>query len=196
MKKSDIICLQEIDVCSKYCPVDICQIIAHKLGFYYKYLKTINRKKGGFYGIGIFSKFKILSYKEHYYHKYDEKRGLQEIEVFVPKLKRNIKIFNTHLDYKYSRNYQVKQCLDIISKYHDYDCILCGDLNLNPTENIYNSLSDNFKNIIYNNTYSSKRPRQILDYILLSKFSNLKYKYKVDDVKLSDHRPLICKIKK
>jgi endonuclease/exonuclease/phosphatase family metal-dependent hydrolase len=195
LKKVDIICLQEVDLCSKYCPVNICELIGKKLGFQNKYLKTINRKQGGSYGISIFSKYNIISYKEYYYDKYDEKRGMQEIEIFVPQFKRNIKIFNTHLDYKSSRNYQVKQCLDIISNYNNYDCMLCGDLNLNPTESIYNLLSEKFKNIVYNNTYSSKRPTQILDYILLNKGSNLNYEYNVENVKLSDHKPLICKIK-
>ena len=194
-KKVDVICLQEVDLCSKYCPENICELIEKKLGFEHKYLKTVNRKKGGSYGISIFSKFPILSYKEYYYNKYNEKRGMQEIEVFIPQFKRNIKIFNTHLDYKSNRNCQVEQCLEIISHNTDYDCMLCGDLNLNPSEEVYDLISNKFKKIIYNNTYSSKRPTQILDYILLNKESKLNYKYSVDNVKLSDHKPLICKIK-
>lgn len=193
-KLVDVICLQEVDLCSKYCPENICTMIEKELGLQHKYLKTVNRRQGGSYGISIFSKFPIISYHEYYYDRYNEKRGIQEIEINVPQFKKNIKIFNTHLDYKSNRNYQVKQCLEILDS-NQCDFVLCGDLNLNPTEEIYNIISEKFKKILYNNTYSSKRPTQILDYILLNKKSNFKYKYTVDDIKLSDHKPLICKIK-
>lgn len=194
-KKSDIICLQEVDIFSKYCPVNICDLIKEKLGFNYKYLKTIDRKVKGQYGICIFSKYPIIEYEEYYYHNYNEKRGLQRIKVFIPKLKEEYNIFNTHLDYKHNRDLQVKECLDIIDKYNS-NCILCGDLNLNPTEEIYNKLTEKFREINYSNTYSAKRPKQILDYILINKNNDIKYKYMVDDVILSDHKPLICYITK
>lgn len=193
-KKPDVICLQEVDVCSKYCQEDICRILGEKLNYEYKYLKTLNRRIKGEYGICILSKYPIKNYEEYYYNNYNEKRGLQKVKIFIPHFNKEIIIFNTHLDYKSSRDLQVKECLDIINKHINFDCILCGDLNLNPKEEIYNSISCNFQKIIYNNTYSSKRPKQILDYILLHQNSNFDYNYEVDNINLSDHKPLLCRI--
>ncbi len=193
-KKTDIVCLQEVDKCSKYCEKNICEEIFKKINFYSRYLKTIDRRGKGEYGICILSRYLIKDYKKFYYNTYNEKRGIQMIQVYIPFFKKNINIFNTHLDYKNSRNSQVEEFLNIVNKYKNDDCILCGDLNLNPTEDIYKIISQNFKKINYNNTYSVKRPKQILDYILIHKNSDFIYEYEVDNIKLSDHKPLICNI--
>ena len=166
------------------------------MNFQCKYLKTINRKNKGEYGICVLSRYLIQNYETYYYKKYNEKRGLQKIELFIPHFNEKITIFNTHLDYKTNRNHQVKECLEIINKHNNNNCVLCGDLNLNPQEDIYDSISCFFQNIVYSNTYSAKRPKQILDYILLHKNMSFNYKYEVDNIILSDHKPLICRIKK
>lgn len=195
IKKPDIICLQEVDKCSKYCTQNICEELLNKLNLHSKYLKTIDRRGSGEYGICIVSRYPIQNYEEYYYGNYNEKRGLQRMQIFVPFLKKKINVFNTHLDYKNCRDSQLKDCLNIIDKHKENDCILCGDLNLNPTENVYQEISINFKKINYGNTYSAKRPKQIIDYILLHKDCKLSYEYEVENIKLSDHKPLICNIR-
>ena len=193
-KKPDVICLQEVDKCSKYCEQDICKEFINEFGYESKYLKTVKRKGFGEFGICIFSKYKILDYQEYYYSNYDEKRGIQKISISVPFLKKKINIFNTHLDYKNVRDQQVVECLNFISRFELSDFILCGDLNLNPKSIIYGKISDYFKEIKYNTTYSYKRPKEIIDYILINKNSKLSIEYEVENVKLSDHKPLISNI--
>ena len=192
-KNPDIICLQEVIYdentgnilknLSKYC-------------YYYKFLKTVNKRNGSQYGIAIISKYPFTNYKQSYYDKYAEKRGNQSITVSFQNKK--IKIVNTHLDYKLYTDYQLqklfeKYCTENTDNKNIIN-ILCGDFNDSPYNSVIQKYLHNYHKIDNKPTYVTKRTQMKLDYILVSNNAQ-KCKYTIDNTDISDHYPIFCNIK-
>ena len=202
--KFDIILLQEVDSNTKKNNYNITKFIAEKLDYYY-YFAPARKKMKGEFGNSIITSYEIknkeiicLPYKKL------ETRCLQGIKIYLDKLNQDIFIFNTHLDW--DKLYEIQNLqIDIIHKYlednynNQYLVILGGDFNIEHKhiKNL-NFINKYYKQDYIINTWSTKRPKTQLDNIYIScnhnKCSIYKNEYYSQDIKMSDHKPLMCNL--
>ena len=199
-ERCDVICLQELDVDTQKFKHNLCQLLAENYGYYSKFQKSVKRHKGGYEGLSILSKHPILQYQSIPYQHFKEKRFMQRIKIFHPELNQEISIINTHLDYMDCNELQLQQLKKYTSSLDDPYFLVCGDLNITPFEIHQKPDPRGFLNNIVDEsfTYTTKRPKEKLDYIIMSDglLQNYKYKYIIPSNKLSDHKALVLNIYK
>lgn len=197
-ERCDVICLQELDVDTQKFKHNLCQLLAENYGYYFKFQQAVKRHKGGYEGLSILSKHPILKYQCIPYQQFKEKRFIQKITIFHPLLNKQVSIINTHLDYLNYNQAQLNQLKQYVSSLQETCYLVCGDFNLTPFQIQQQGGNQGFLNNIVEKcyTYTSKRPKQKIDYIIMSDYllQNHKYKYQALNHQLSDHKPLVLHV--
>ncbi len=200
----DIVALQECDWntarerAPKQNGVRFVNVLASETGMFGLYGKSIDYK-GGYYGIGILSKYPIIR-SERVLLPNDgktEQRSMLVADIELPD-KSIVTFVCTHLEVK-SSEMRVDQ-VKFINKYlrrNKHQIILCGDMNSEPDakemeilRKTWADLTDEVK------TFSVKKPSIKIDYI----YSKPKDRVELvrtqvmKDVKFSDHFPVISYI--
>lgn len=197
----DIVALQEVDVLTKRerAPLQNGKHFISELGFrtnmFSLYGKTIPYA-GGYYGIGILSKYPYLSVERILLPMPEgakEQRAYLVSEIELPNNK-TITFVSTHLDYTTSavRQAQVKVINDDLLK-RNGPIILCGDFNAKPdSKEIAEGMKDWIQTTSMDYTIPAKAPTSKIDYI----FCYPSHEWKVisnetPKVQFSDHLPVV-----
>lgn len=200
----DIVALQEVDVKTnrERAPhqngKDFITELGYLTGMLTAYARTINYS-GGYYGIGILSKYPFEQTKKVMLpipEGSKEQRALLMADVELPFNKR-ITFVTTHLDHSSStvRSIQVK-ALNETLKNNPFPLIVCGDFNARPDSpeikegmKIYVQLcSDEF-------TIPSDEPKSKIDYIFGAPLKAWKsITAKTPQTPLSDHLPVTAEV--
>lgn len=200
----DIVALQELDwkTSRERTPyqsgVEMINELAYHTGMFSLYGKTIDHA-GGYYGIGILSKFPVVSsriIKLPNPQPATEQRILlvAELEISNDKI---ITFVSTHLDYTSPERREIQ--IDAINSAKNTmtpPIILCGDLNATQTSNeICNGFAEwgdaNSKDF----TCPADKPSSRIDFTFFyPKKSFSLIRSWSNDCRLSDHRPIICDI--
>ena len=203
-EQPDIVALQECDWATKRSRaphqngVKFVNELAYHTGMFGVYGKSINYA-GGYYGIGLLSKYPILRYERVLLPNdgKTEQRSMLIADIELPGGK-VITFVNTHLEVK-TAQMRIEQ-VQFINEYLK-DCpnqlFLAGDMNAIPDteemEMLRQSWSDLTDRVF---TYSTSKPQIKIDYIYTKpaeKVDLLSTGVK-EDVKLSDHFPVISTI--
>ena len=115
---------------------------------------------------------------------------------------KKISIYNTHLDYKYDlvKKRQLNKILNII-KNDNNSIILTGDFNLKNNKIIFNEFIDELNKLkikhidVKDKTLKQSNYHRAIDHIFLSdSFDVISYE-RITNLDISDHYPIILKIK-
>ena len=201
----DVVALQECDWdtsrerAPKQNGVKFVNVLAHETGMFGLYGKNIDYK-GGYYGIGILSKYPIIR-SERVLLPNDgktEQRGMLIADIEMPD-KTVITFVCTHLEVKSSemRVAQVKFINRYLRKIKN-QIILCGDMNSEPDSKEMTILRKTWANLTnQEKTYHVDNPTIKIDYIYSKPMKKVELE-KTEvcrEVKLSDHFPVISYIK-
>jgi endonuclease/exonuclease/phosphatase family metal-dependent hydrolase len=181
--------------------------------------KKYFRRFGGMIEQGsyILSKYPIIFGESKFYYKdyewaldwsnwrqVDHARTLQVVEVKVKgKILRLLNLHGIFTGDRMGDKRTLQECRFIakIAKEKKVPVIIAGDFNLQPQSPSMQILNRQFKNLILANNITATRPRhlisdgwdktgKVVDYILVNNLVKVK-KFKVDQVVISDHLPLI-----
>ena len=198
-QKVDIITLQELDVNTRRSGITLNQIeeLAKRTRMFYQFGKTIDYE-GGDYGIGILSKYPILSsvlYPLPSKVQSEEKRGLLICTLDIG-TGRQLIVATTHLGSQ-SNESRVLQAREIIrlSKDKKID-LLTGDFNAVATEEPIRILKEEFvfdSRFKEQNTIPTEKSYKKIDFIVKSHFSKIEILrqsvYSLES--LSDHNMML-----
>lgn len=198
----DILGLQEVDQAfgdrSNF--VDQVKTIADELDYHYCYGANlfVSDPKGA-YGNAIISRHPIISSENVYLSSFgDEQRGILRAEIQVGEKK--LSFYNTHLGLTLAdRKTQVGEVSKQINK-ADGPTILVGDFNTTDDNEDYQvllekaNLVDPFAEKPDLETFPANKPRERIDYILLSEGIQCEKAERIQ-VETSDHLPIIVEIK-
>ena len=203
-QQPDIVALQECDWATNRTRaphqngVKFVNELAYHTGMFGIYGKSINYA-GGYYGIGLLSKYPILRYERVLLPNdgKTEQRSMLIADIELPGGK-VITFVNTHLEVK-TAQMRIEQ-VQFINEYLK-DCpnqlFLAGDMNAIPDteemEMLRQSWSDLTDRVF---TYSTSKPQIKIDYIYTKPVENVDLLSTAvkEDVKLSDHFPVISTI--
>ena len=203
-QQPDIVALQECDWATNRTRaphqngVKFVNELAYHTGMFGVYGKSINYA-GGYYGIGLLSKYPILRYERVLLPNdgKTEQRSMLIADIELPGGK-VITFVNTHLEVK-TAQMRIEQ-VQFINEYLK-DCpnqlFLAGDMNAIPDteemEMLRQSWSDLTDRVF---TYSTSKPQIKIDYIYTKPAENVDLLSTgvKEDVKLSDHFPVISTI--
>lgn len=186
---ADIICLQEVNESAK-------------VGFQVSSLKEELGMNAHFganvvnlnnnYGLVTYTKYKIISQNHVYLSSENEQRGLLHTVVDIRGKKVNI--INVHLSTNKEENkIQQKELQNFVKKLGDETYIIAGDFNSSEVSVVGNSI-DVAKSLDKSNTLTFSLGIERIDYIFVS--PDIKtIDYKVLIKKMSDHYPVIAKLK-
>lgn len=186
---ADIICLQEVNESAK-------------VGFQVSSLKEELGMNSHFganvvnlnsnYGLVTYSKYKIIKQNHVYLSSSKEQRGLLHTVIDIRGKKVNI--INTHLaTNKEEQEEQLKELQEFIDKLGDEPYIIAGDFNAADI-NLDNKSIDVAKKLDKSNTLTFSLGIERIDYIFVSQ-DILPINYRVIIKKLSDHYPIIAKLR-
>lgn len=195
---ADLVAIQELDSVTNRSNREFqLQLLAEKLGMYYRFERTIPYG-GGAYGIGIVSRYPIIETRAY------ALPNLEGIETEPRKMmlaKMDVKgkplVFGcTHFDFKNAavKMAQAKAMLDNLQPFREYPIIIAGDFNATPDDPairlIEASLTSSGKPTDY--TIPVLEPRKKIDYIF---FDSNNFKLVGDSVLRShnygsDHLPI------
>lgn len=206
--KPDLVALQEVDSMTNRTKnfnregkLDVVHELGKLTGMTPFFAKAIDFSEGG-YGEGILSRLPVT------FHAYSlpipnggEGRSLALAKVELGNGK-TITFAGTHLCHEYveNRTAQVAAIQNILAEF-DAPSILTGDFNFTSEETGYSILSENFVDAAVEfgnpkNTYSSKEPKIRIDYFWLEKSTEWEIvSVEVLDVKYSDHKPVLVKLR-
>lgn len=199
--KPDFIALQEVDKFTKRSNIrDITKDIADEMGYNFYYFQKSRDYDSGEFGIAFVSKYpieKILTYEL-------PSIGVEKRQVIAAKIEKSVfgktvLFINTHLDYKQEAKNEELNSLLIMSEIAEGDIkFLGGDLNMLPTTEYYNQITQNWKDTYLDGDKAGVRKNEDprIDYILGDFSTNWKLKesFFINDntqewTKLSDHLP-------
>lgn len=201
----DFVALQELDCMTRRerTPHQHDKNFVTELGYYTKLLPLYGKTipyAGGFYGIGMLTKYPYISVQKIMLPKQETKheaRALLMAEVELPGGD-TIIVASTHLDYisSESRDKQLKVITRILEEKR-FPVILGGDFNTKPNSDeikkyfkAWRSLSDDAML-----TSPSKHPQNKIDYLFgYPKNSWRLLSSKVENVLLSDHLPILSEV--
>ena len=200
----DIVAIQECDWATKRkrAPhqngVKFVNELAYYSGMFGIYGKSINYA-GGYYGVGLLSKYPILSYERVLLPNdgKTEQRSMLIADIELPGGK-VITFVNTHLEVKTAKM-RIEQ-VKFIEKYlkgRKNQLFLAGDMNATPDSKEMAMLRENWAdltNTVF--TYHTSKPEIKIDYIYTRPSENVELVNTAvkEDVKLSDHFPVISTI--
>jgi endonuclease/exonuclease/phosphatase family metal-dependent hydrolase len=156
--------------------------------------------QGGQYGVGVLSRFPILSIDHRRYanRREAERRGFIRVRVSVGG--REIDFVTTHLDYQYEdgRQFEIEQLLKALEGINE-PLIIVGDFNAVPTEGSYKLMRARFEDAWEINgeegglSYPAIKPAKRIDYIFYPKGFGFSVKRAwVVNTLASDHLPVIA----
>lgn len=201
--KPDFVALQEVDCKTNRERAihqngkDFSTELGYRTGMLPLYGKSINYK-GGYYGIGILSRFPYINVEKKMLHQAnDEEKRVVLFALFEINEKDTIVFACTHLDYSKESTRKIQ--VDEINKHLtslNYPVILGGDFNAQPQfEEILHGMNNwkELTNLDY--TVPAISPKHKIDYI----FGYPKNQWKVIRTQtiqslLSDHLPIITEI--
>lgn len=200
----DIVAIQECDWATKRkrAPhqngVKFVNELAYYSGMFGIYGKSINYA-GGYYGIGLLSKYPILSYERVLLPNdgKTEQRSMLIADIELPGGK-VVTFVNTHLEVK-TAQMRIEQ-VKFIEKYlkgRKNQLFLAGDMNATPDSKEMEMLRENWADLTNKVfTYHTSKPEIKIDYIYSKPSKNVELVNTVvkEDVKLSDHFPVISTI--
>lgn len=200
----DIVALQEVDVRTNRDRAphqngkDFITELGYRTGLLSAYARTIDYS-GGYYGIGILSKFpfehtrKALLPKPEGGH---EQRAMLLANVELPE-GRKITFISTHLDHSSSevRSVQIQTINKIVNELQ-HPVIIAGDFNARPDSPEIEEGMKTFLQVCSDDyTIPSTHPRSKIDYIFCKPADRrLKVESNTPVVTLSDHLPIISTI--
>ena len=200
----DIVAIQECDWATKRSRaphqngVKFVNELAYHTGLFGIYGKSINYA-GGYYGIGLLSKYPILSYERVLLPNdgRTEQRSMlvADIELSDGEV---ITFVNTHLEVKTAKM-RIEQ-VKFIEKYlkgRKNQLFLAGDMNATPDSEEMGMLRENWADLTNRVfTYHTSKPEIKIDYIYSKPSKNVELVNTMvkEDVKLSDHFPVISTI--
>ncbi len=199
-QQPDVVALQEVDCYTnrERAPLqngkDFITELGYRTGMLSAYGKTIPYA-GGYYGIGILSRFPLASVERIYLPKTEH--GKEQRAMLVSHVEyEEGKYFTfacTHLDYTNTeeRQVQVAKLNEVLQK-EPYPVIVCGDFNARPdSKEIVEGMADWKRLCNLDSTVPAKEPRHKIDYIFAypqekwEGIENTTWK-----VQLSDHLPI------
>ena len=200
----DIVAIQECDWATKRkrAPhqngVKFVNELAYYSGMFGIYGKSINYA-GGYYGIGLLSKYPILSYERVLLPNdgKTEQRSMLIADIELPGGK-VVTFVNTHLEVK-TAQMRIEQ-VKFIKKYlkgRKNQLFLAGDMNATPDSKEMEMLRENWTDLTNKVfTYHTSKPEIKIDYIYSKPSKNVELVNTIvkEDVKLSDHFPVISTI--
>jgi len=203
-QKPDIVALQEVDsrtmreMAEHQNDKDFISELGYYTQMFTAYGKTIDYK-GGYYGIGLLSKFPIAKVERIYLPKTDE--GQEQRAVLIAEIEyeeNNCFTFaSTHLGLSTEeRQVQIKEINELLSS-RSRPVILGGDFNAVPeSDEIEKGMKKWQLLSSLEPTFSSTKPNRTIDYIFGFPKDNWKIiESKVyDQIQLSDHFPIGVKV--
>lgn len=200
----DIVAIQECDWATKRSRaphqngVKFVNELAYHTGLFGIYGKSINYA-GGYYGIGLLSKYPILSYERVLLPNdgRTEQRSMLVADIELPDGE-VITFVNTHLEVKTAKM-RIEQ-VKFIEKYlkgRKNQLFLAGDMNATPDSEEMGMLRENWADLTNRVfTYHTSKPEIKIDYIYSKPSKNVELVNTMvkEDVKLSDHFPVISTI--
>jgi endonuclease/exonuclease/phosphatase family metal-dependent hydrolase len=189
-EKPDIVSFAEIDDCSfrtKQCnQVGVISQKTHLEHFIFFPTRVsgmwINQ------GNAILSKYPIANSNQEQLPGRGEKRYLCSADIFVDKNK--LKLYTTHLSTTKKRNVMQREFIASKMQQVQVPAILTGDFNIGAREMQIIKHKTNFKDIKFENTFPSWKPKMILDHIFVSKEFNVQQSKTYIEEKFSDHLPI------
>ncbi len=169
------------------------KIIADKLGYNYFFGKA-TKIKGIEYGNALLSKYPIENpqiVKIKYPLIRLGKRFYQRRCIIRANIK-GVTVLSTH--FGLNKREQINATKATIKNIEDKKCILIGDLNMTPEEELISKIkeylidTDTMAREVFL-TYPSDNPKKRLDYILVSKDAKI-LDFKAIDTTQSDHKPI------
>ena len=196
----DIVALQEVDQwayrSNNRSKKGVNQVVelASYAGMFPVFAQTRNLEEGGYYGIGLLSKYPIKSYKRILLPQNDtiyEPRVMMIVELDING--KNFTVINTHLTlHDGDRLLQGKFIAKQLRKIKGHK-VLCGDLNSYPTEPTVTKYLGKYHDALPENvnTFPALKPRAKMDYIMLDPKENIQVVNQHVDAEcgLSDHCP-------
>ncbi len=200
----DVVLLQEVDIYThrEIAPAQNGKNFIAELGYYTGMMSIFGKSidyKGGYYGLGILSKYPIVSMERFFLpmlEKNSEQRSLLLSRIDLGKDKQ-ITVACTHLDLKSdTRIVQVDSINKILLKEKN-PVIVAGDFNAKPASvEISQGMADWLRVCNDDFTVSAKAPRSKIDYIFCyPKESWVPLRAETPRVELSDHLPIIADIR-
>jgi len=196
----DFVALQEVDNrtfrerAPKQNDIDFATELGYHTGMIPAYGKTIPYR-GGYYGIGILSKYPLSKIERIYLPKTENGKEQRAVLVAEVEYKEGeyITFASTHLDYTNTEERQVQvEKLNEVLKQSAYPVIVAGDFNARPDAvEIRQGMSEWKLVSSLDPTVPADKPRHTIDYIFC--FPKGKWKdienqtYRID---LSDHLPI------
>lgn len=200
----DIVAVQECDWATKRTKaphqngVRFVNELAYYTGMFGVYGKSIDYA-GGYYGIGLLSKYPILKYERVLLPNdgNSEQRIMLIADIELPGGK-VITFVNTHLEVKTSlmRMEQVRFIENYLEDWPN-QLFLAGDMNAVPTSEEMGMLRESWQDLTDEAfTYHSSQPEVKIDYIYTKPSENVQLlsTYVQETIKLSDHFPVISTI--
>lgn len=186
---ADIICLQEVNESAKV-GFQVSSL-KEELGMYSHFGANVVNVNSN-YGLVTYSKYKIISQNHVYLSSTKEQRGLLHTVVDIRGKKVNI--INVHLGTnKEEQEMQIKELKQFVKKLGDEPYIVCGDFNSADVDIVGNSI-DVARSLDKSNTLTFSSGIERIDYLFVS--PDIKpIDYNVVMKKMSDHYPIIAKLK-
>ncbi|MEG1408431.1 MAG: endonuclease/exonuclease/phosphatase family protein [Terrisporobacter sp.] len=186
---ADIICLQEVNESAKV-GFQVSSL-KEELGMHAHFGANVVNLNSN-YGLVTYSKYKMVSQNHVYLSSTHEQRGLLHTVIDVRGKKVNI--INVHLGTnKEEQNAQMKELKQFIKKLGDETYIICGDFNSAEADIVGNSV-DVAKALDKSNTLTFSSGIERIDYLFVSPDIE-PINYKVVIKKMSDHYPIIAKLR-
>lgn len=202
----DVVALQEVDVLTYRERAEhqngknFISELSYRTKMLSAYGKTIDYK-GGYYGIGILSKYPIIKSERillPYPAGSKEQRAYLVATIELPN-KKHINFVCTHLEYTNNQGVREIQVVainnDLLKR--DLPVILCGDFNARPdSKEIQEGMKDWWQVSTDEYTILDNNPTSKIDYIFCYPRSSWQFlDAKTPDVRLSDHLPITATLK-
>ena len=167
--------------------------IVGKYRYFFKLLSLYKNEKNP-----IISKYTIISNKTYHLPSNGSKYKRILTHAVIIYKNSEISIYNTHLEL-YDKNIKEKQLNYIFNIIKDdrRPIILMGDFNSKIDSDVFNNFILKMKNIGINrvclkgNTYINSNDNMAIDHIFISEEFSIKKKKIMDNIKFSDHYPIL-----
>ncbi|RAV28429.1 endonuclease/exonuclease/phosphatase family protein [Sinomicrobium soli] len=205
----DLVALQEVDRFTNRSGNDLDQAkeIAERTGMNYYFAKAMNQD-GGEIGQAILSRYPIEASDTHLLPGADGVEAfMRSIGVVRIEMENGQKVIfgATHLDHltDKSRRAQAREMIIYLrDTYPELPVVVGGDLNMPPTNEIWNLLNTAFTrgcDVVCPGTFPASNARTTIDYLFINKTADSIFEiddyYTIPETYASDHLPLVMELK-
>lgn len=191
----DLVALQEIDRgCTRSGNRDTLAELSEALGMAYCFGKTIDLQ-GGEYGIGVLSRFPIMSSRTHLLPSEDEQRCVLETTVDTGDITGLLCFASVHMDFP-SEEVRIRQISALLEVFRDRSgpIILAGDFNDERSHTSVKMMAEAGWEILDRDgqkTFPSPEPEIEIDFVMLRNLGHIAAQSCVVDERVaSDHCPV------